>query len=139
MKKKILVIAVLAVAATLFFGSGFYVGAASSNGAGSQNDPVVSLSYLEYRLSKLEQGAGGIDAAETKVTVEKGRKFKPGEGSVIVVYSGAASAVGGDLVDTSQSCMIREGMEIPLYSQILIPDDDSGLEASEKLIIYLIR
>ena len=58
MKKKVLTVLVITVVASMLFGSGFYAGAATSKGAGSQNDPVVSLSYLEYRLEQLEQSIG---------------------------------------------------------------------------------
>ena len=137
MKKKVLLIAALAITASILFGTGFYAGAATTKGAGSQNDPVVSLSYLDYRLGKLE--GGSVSSSETKVTVEKGKRFKPGEGSVIVVYSGTCTVVGKGLVNTSEACMVQEGMTVPLYSQILIPDDDSGIVASENVVVYIIR
>lgn len=139
MKKRVLIIGIIVVASGIFFSSGFLVGAATTKGAGSQNDPVVSLSYLDYRLSKLEGGSGNIGTSETKITVEKGKRFKPGEGSVIVVYQGACTALGKGLVNTTDACMVQEGMNVPLYSQILIPDDDSGIVAAEQVIIYIIR
>ena len=139
MKKKIAIISLATLVLCIFFGSGFYVGAATTKGAGSQNDPVVSLSYLDYRLSKLEGGSGSIGSSETKITIEKGKRFKPGEGSVIVVYSGVCTALGSGLVNTTDACMVQEGMNVPLYSQILIPDDEAGIVAAEQAVIYIIR
>ena len=57
-KRRVIIAVCACILTALVFGSGMAVGAAT-NGAGSQNDPVVSLSYLDYRLGKLEGGNGG--------------------------------------------------------------------------------
>ena len=157
MKKKVLTVLVITVVASMLFGSGFYAGAATNKGAGSQNDPVVSLSYLEYRLEQLEQsigsGKGTVNAgnngtdgqaskssiaggAARKVIIERGERLIPGEGSIIIVYSGACTAVG-NLIDTSASKPLTESTTIPAYSQILIPTDESGVVASESTVLFV--
>ena len=146
MKKKILIVIVAAIVASIAFGSGFYAGAATTNGAGSQNDPVVTLSYLDYRLGKLgdiEQTSDNNTVQSgnrtEKVTIERGERLMPGEGSIIIIYSGSCTAVGNPLIDTTSAKSVKEGMQVSPYSQILIPDDSSGVVAAESTIIYVLR
>lgn len=143
MKKKIIMIIAVTVAACILFGGGVYVGAAS-NGAGSQNDPVVSLSYLEYRLEQLgDVGQGStvtrpkLAAGYKKTELARGERFMPGEGGVIVLYSGKCTVVG-NLLDLSSSSVLKESSAIPAYSQILVPDNASGVVASEKTVLFVI-
>ena len=138
MKKKFLFIILAAVIASLGFGSGFYAGAATKNGAGSQNDPVVTLSYLEYRLGETGSGAAAQTTGTEKVTIERGERLMPGNGSIIVIYSGACSAVGR-LIDTTAAKAVSEGEEVSAYSQILVPEDSSGVVASKTTVIYVLR
>ena len=138
MKKKLLIIALLAVTVSIGFGSGFYAGAATKNGAGSQNDPVVTLSYLEYRLGKEGTGEDSRGLGAEKVTIERGERLMPGEGSVIVLYSGACTAVG-NLIDTTAAKTVQEGETVSPYSQILIPEDSSGVVASQTTVLYVFR
>ena len=137
MQKKVLIALIFAAVAGLLCSSGLDAGAATTKGAGSQNDPVVSLSYLEYRLSKLDNG-GTSKTASSKVTLDRGKRLLPGEGKVIVVYSGACTVVG-KAVDTTSASLINEGSQVPLYSQILLPDGGSGVVASETTVIYIVN
>ena len=140
MKKKVLTVLLVAVIASTLFGSGFYAGAATTKGAGSQNDPVVSLSYLEYRLSKLgdtSSEGNGTGTFSRKVTVENGERIMPGEGSIIIIFSGACTAVG-NLIDTTGAKALSEGMSVSPYSQILVPSDKSGVVASETTVVYIL-
>ena len=159
MKRKAVILVVAAIImASILFGSGMYVGAATKTGAGSQNDPVVSLSYLEYRLSQLENriGSSGADGKGSvgqnrsagdasvsqsgyeKKVIKNGERCMPGEGGVIVVYSGACTAVGKGLIDMTAGKVITESSPIPAYSQMLMPDGNSGVVASEETVIYVI-
>ena len=157
MKKKLVVFLVALVIAGTMFGSGMYVGAAVKSGAGSQNDPVVSLSYLEYRLSELENSVSAAQGRGTsssnrdgnkeensftgfeKVTLARGERLMPGEGGVIVLYSGACTAIGKGLVDVTNAKIITESNSIPAYSQMLVPEDTVGVVASEATILFVIR
>jgi len=137
MQKRILIALIFAAVAGLLCSSGLDAGAATTKGAGSQNDPVVSLSYLEYRLSKLENG-GKTGNTSSKVTLERGKRLMPGEGKVVVVYSGACTVVG-KAVDTTSAALLSEGSQVPLYSQILLPDGSSGVVASETTVVYIVN
>ena len=156
MKKKAAVVIIAVVLASIFFGSGMYVGAATKSGAGSQNDPVVTLSYLDYRLEKLgetsgigKQGNAGNGTGTTgqesavwntgfkKVILSRGERYLSGEGGVIVLYSGTCTAVGKGLIDITNAKVIAESESIPAYSQMLVPDDSSGIVAGETCVIYV--
>jgi len=147
MKKKIILsIAAFALAASVFAG-GIYVGAATT-GAGSQNDPVVSLSYLEYRLNKLEgsgnSGAGSTDAGNAaakgyrKVSLARGERLMPGEGSMIVVYSGNCTAVGEKgIINMTDGSLYQESYSLPLYNNFLVPADSSGIVAGNDVTVFV--
>ena len=145
MKRKIVVFVVALVFAGLLFGSGLYVGAATKNGAGSQNDPVVTLSYLEYRLDQLETGNGNggntatIPAGYKKMVLTRGERYVPGEGGVFVLYSGKCTAVGKGLIDLTGARTLVESESIPAYSQILVPDETSGVVASEETVLFVVK
>ena len=146
MKKKILMVLAATLIACMLFGGGVYVGAAS-NGAGSQNDPVVSLSYLEYRLEQLgstgntgETGTAASSKLATgykKTELSRGERFMPGEGGIIVLYSGKCTVVG-NVIDLSSAKALGESGSVPAYSQILVPDNASGVVASEKTVLFVI-
>jgi len=140
-KRKIIFAAVLVTAACVFFGTGFYAGSAATSGAGSQNDPVVSLSYLEYRLEQLEGGSGGkggnLSGGAVRLELKEGERYFPGEGSLAVVYSGSCAITGGTAADLTAGKQIGAGEKLPLYSQILIPEDDCGLAASDNSVLFV--
>ena len=152
MKKKILMVLAATLIACMLFGGGVYVGAASY-GAGSQNDPVVSLSYLEYRLEQLgsagntgntgNTGETGMAASSKlatgykKTELSRGERFMPGEGGIIVLYSGKCTVVG-NVIDLSSAKALGESGSVPAYSQILVPDNASGVVASEKTVLFVI-
>ena len=139
MKKKIITILAVTAVICLIFGGGVYVGAATS-GAGSQNDPVVSLSYLDYRLENLStSGSSGVlFGGYEKVTLSRGERYLPGEGGVIVLYSGSCTVVGKGIINLSGSTMLTESNNVPAYSQMLIPDTSSGVVAAESTILYVV-
>jgi hypothetical protein len=139
MKKKIIVILAVTVAACLIFGGGVYVGAATS-GAGSQNDPVVSLSYLDYRLENLNisGNSGSPVNGYEKVTLSRGERYLPGEGGVIVLYSGSCTVIGKGIINLSASTVLAESSNVPAYSQMLVPDTSSGIVAAESTILYVV-
>ena len=146
MKRKIIGLILTIVVACLMFGSGLYVGAATKNGAGSQNDPVVTLSYLDYRLEKLGSGSGNGGTAINeayngfkKVVISRGERYIPGEGGLIILYSGSCTVVGKGLVNLTGANIVRESENVPAYSQMLAPDSSSGVVASEETVLFTDR
>ena len=161
MKRRHVILIISAViAAGIFFGSGVLVGA-TTTGAGSQNDPVVTLSYLEYRFSKLvdELGRGvssasGGSAERDNQSVNSGDKsavnhyremnlakndsLYPGKGSSIIIYSGNAMVIGKEgLVDMTGGELFTEGCSTVLYHEFLVPSDNCGIQATGNLTVYV--
>lgn len=133
-KRRIILCIAIVVLAGVLFGSGMMVGAAT-NGAGSQNDPVVSLSYLDYRLGKLEGGAAG---GYSKVVLNKGDSYTPGDGSTFIVYSGNASVIGEEgLINVSEGTLFQKDYSVVLYNQFLATDNTSGIRAESKVVLYV--
>lgn len=121
---------------------------AATNGAGSQNDPVVTLSYLEYRLEKAggitsekkEDGESSASSGFTKVILQNGEILKPGEGGSLVMYSGNAKVYGeSGLIDITDGTMYPEGCSLSLYNEYLIPEDGAGIEAMGKCTVFISR
>ncbi len=158
-KKSLIVIVAFALAGIMFCG-GIAVGAATTAGPGSQNDPVVSKSYLEYRLEKLqteiENGTGtkasdssavGVNPAAAsafgkyeRVELTRGERLMPGEGSTIILYSGSCTAVGAaGLVNLTDATVYKESYSIPMYNICLVPDDASGIVAGSTAVVFVGR
>ena len=110
---------------------------------GSEQDPLVSKSYVDTNVEKYElelqqlreeitalkengQGAGskGFEA----VSVDAGRVLSTGSGSEIVLRTGKAVAVKGEnggLSDTTSAKDLTDGMAIT-YNHLLISSRDDG-------------
>lgn len=151
-RKSLIIIGVLVLSGSLFCG-GIAVGAATS-GPGSQNDPVVSKSYLEYRLDKLqneiENGTGGnaadyvnpVSATDSgkyeRVELARGERLMPGEGSTIILYSGSCTAVGAaGVINLTDATLYKESYSIPMYNICLVPDTSSGIVAGSDTVVFV--
>jgi len=133
-KKKILWI----IAATLIilgvFHAGTVVGAGTSV-PGSSGDPLVTLSYLEARLSKA--GAGG-QAAYQKITLTKNQVLLLENGSEVILYSGSAATTGAKgMVNLSSGELFQSGNSAVKYQIYLSPSDTSGLKANSDITTYI--
>lgn len=136
MKKGLIISIIAIVLAGSLFAGGIYVGAATT-GAGSQNDPVVSLSYLEYRLEKLSGGAGAGQGYHT-VSLERGERLMPGAGSTVILYSGSCTAVGTKgIINLTDGSLYNESYTVPMYNVFLVPDDTSGIVAGDNSIVFV--
>ncbi len=137
-KKTILAVCILVLAGVVF-GSGMLAGAAV-NGAGSQNDPVVSLSYLEYRLGQLELNGGSASSGYMKMTLSKGDVLTPGEGSLLVIVSGNASVCGSSgLICLTDGSLLESGYTAAMYNQFLVPSSSSGIRADSNVELFVLK
>lgn len=128
---------------------------AATNGAGSQNDPVVTLSYLEYRLDKLQKGEkvssgdsradGNTDGKSItndggfqRIVLQKGEKLTPDIGSCMVLYSGNAKVIGdAGLVNLTEGTLYPKECSLSMYCQYLVAEKGSGIEASGSCIVFV--
>lgn len=110
---------VLLVTAAFF--TGHSAGAASKT-PGSSGDPLVTLGYLEGRLTGL---GGNIQ----KVQLNRGETLTGGTGTGIVVLGGSLTAAGPGLVDLTEGRLTEEDTSLFLYHNYIVAEGTSGCEA----------
>lgn len=120
MVKKIGYAAAAAVLLAAAFFSGRYAGAASKT-PGSVEDPLITLSYLESRLTQ----QGGY----TTITLKKGELLTGGAGTGIVLLKGSATAAGGNIVDLTEGSLTAQDMSMFLYHSYIVPEGKGGCRA----------
>lgn len=160
MRKISVQLLVVAVAVALL--GGLWMGhsyAASSAAPGSDQDPLVSKSYVDAALAQLRQelaDAGSDTPAPTPgdepddgteapalqiVVVPAGKRLVGYEGSEFVLRSGnatiIASAAGG-IPDLTAGQDLPQGQTAPRNHLLLIPrSDQRGIKASSQLIVMV--
>ncbi|WP_053955323.1 hypothetical protein [Inediibacterium massiliense] len=117
---------------------------------GSQEDPVVTKSYVETRNQQLKEyidekiqqvlnikndtNSGIVSASSSfeVIEVQKGQKVIAGEGTEMVLRSGQAKAIAtssGGIADLTIGKDLKSGESIPLQHLLLFPRDDGrGIE-----------
>lgn len=141
---KIVIVLSIAVMA---FGGLTSVARANFSEPGSQEDPVITLSYVEKRLEQMkyyidqkieeinslgnenstavENTSGG--ASFQVVFIEKGKNLYLGEGTELILRSGQATAIAssnGGLSDVTIGKDLKSGESIPSNHLIIIPRND---------------
>lgn len=102
---------------------------------GSEGDPVVTLGYVEKRLSELKStimedvdSSGSSERAVYEVVnLEKGQKIIFGHSTEVILRAGQASAIvseQGGLSDITTGIDIGDNEEIPKNHLLIIPRDD---------------
>ncbi len=130
---------------------------AAAAGQGSQEDPLLTLSYLDKVLKpqleaqvdqavqaneaalaqRLEEaakgyaqqtGQGGAVAFQTR-ELAQGERFTPGAGRELLVTAGSATALG-TLTDTTAGAALRAGDKLEPDHLYLTVDDAGGCQAA---------
>lgn len=120
---------------------------ASTNDLGSEDDPIVTLSYLELKISQLKdyidkksfspgdsQSADSVDNLTYEVVeLKKGQYLVAGAGTEVILRAGEATAITsslGGLSDVTGAKDIQQDEKIPTEHLLIIPRDDGrGLRA----------
>lgn len=120
---------------------------ASTNDLGSKDDPIVTLSYLELKISQLKdyidkkifspgdsQSADSVDNLTYEVVeLKKGQYLVAGAGTEVILRAGEATAIIsplGGLSDVTGAKDIQQDEKIPTDHLLIIPRDDGrGLRA----------
>ncbi len=115
---------------------------ASTKGLGSEEDPIVTLSYLELRISQLkdyiDQKSFSSDnsqsdrpeagAAYEVVELKEGQYLIAGAGTEVILRAGRATAIegadGDGLSDVTGAENIKQGENIPENHLLIISRDD---------------
>jgi hypothetical protein len=140
--------------AGIVVGTGLYMSLGNANSfasAGSETDPLISLSYLEQRISEVKKYvddkiSGSNNSNSNKLEVielKSGQKIIGREGTEFILRSGKAIAQVSDLggiSDVTEGVDLKEGENIPRNHQLIIPRDDGrGLVIIEDSTFILVR
>ena len=142
--------------AKLVVGSSVY---AAKGDAGSSNDPLVTKSYVDSKVTQLQKTvevqASMIDLLTQEinnmgkeesssyevVTVPAGQSIVGKQGTEIIVRSGNGQVLasdGGGLQDMTEGTDLLGGSEIPKYHLVIIPREDGrGIYATKDLIVMV--
>jgi hypothetical protein len=157
-----LVIAVLVIAA-LAFGTG--VGMLAAGGAGSADDPLITLSYLNGKFktdlaaeidalikargdelsakidTALAGETGGAESADAfkVVTLQAGQALTLSEGSELLVREGSALITGAALSNTTTGEAAQAGFPALLNNMYLAAADGGGITAGDSAVKALVR
>ena len=101
------------------FFTGHSAGAASKT-PGTTGDPLITLSYLEERLSGSES---------ERVQLKKGQSLTGELGTGIIVLGGSVTAAGDGLVDVTAGEKAEEDTSLFLYHSYIVTEKDGGCEA----------
>ena len=138
MKKRMMIalicIACIAVSAIVAYAAG----------AGSQDDPLVSKSYVDAAINGLrnEIGNGGGSAdIYTVVEVPAGKKLECKSGTEVILRSGSATAVdsaSGGVSDVTAGLDLAGGQNVTTNHHLIIPRTDGrGLAARTNIIVMV--
>ncbi len=152
----------LAALAALFLLAGFFLGQAARANTGlvpgSEQDPLVTVSWVEARLSAFAQGQSLpmgpavpaepvriVEPAPTYVVVvvEPGKKLLTGEGTEFILRSGNARALvpvkETGLVNLTTGRNVNDGERLQRDNLYLSPRDDGRGAVAETQAIFLVR
>ncbi|TJX68940.1 hypothetical protein E8P77_01740 [Soehngenia saccharolytica] len=119
--------------------------------AGSESDPLITLSYLEQRISEVKRYVDDKTSSSNNSNLNKlevielknGQKLIGREGTEIILRSGKATAKVSDLggiSDVTDGVDLKEGESIPKNHQLIIPRDDGrGLIIIQDSTFVLVR
>lgn len=142
MEKKIAIIVI--VATILLAGTykvGMVAGAATAE-AGSSQDPLITKSYLDERLSALGDTSSSNSSSSTsfkKITLTKGSTMYADAGTEIVLYTGNAKAVssGDGIVNVTKGELTANGISLGKYCSYIIPVSQSGINAVSECVVFV--
>lgn len=123
------------------FTAGFF---AASAAPGTEDDPLVSKSYVDAQIdglkSQISSGSAG-SATFSVVSVAAGKKVLGKEGTEIIVRSGEATAIDNGengVSDLSAGIDLKTGQRAQLDHLLLIPREDGrGILAQSELYIMV--
>lgn len=146
-KNKKVFFSIIVLCGTLVVGQIVY---AVGKEPGSSEDPLVTLSYVEQRISQLRTyidqqirsnpSSGG--ATFQVVNLQAGQTLVAGQGTEIILRSGRATAIDsphGGLSDVTAGRDIRKGQPVPQNHLLIIPRADGRGARSETATVFMIR
>lgn len=117
---------------------------------GSENDPLISLSYLESRLDqlklyideKLEGTTNGVSTGMEVVEIKAGQSIIGRSGTEIILRGGKATVIAGELgglSDVTDGKDLKMSALVPPNHLLIIPRDDSRGAYAITDAIFLVK
>jgi hypothetical protein len=111
---------------------------------GSAQDPVVTKSYVDARITDLENkliGSQGTSSAYVPLQILQGKTLLGGVGTEIIFRSGEATAIDNGLngiSDITSGSDLRTGEPLTLNHLIVIPKEDGrGITAKTDIWVLI--
>ena len=137
MKNKIIGLFIIGIIAFATFKVGMVAGAASAT-PGTTQDPLITQSYLEKRLSEIGTQGQSKTVSYKKVSVAKDSELIVEEGSEFVLYTGEGVIKGEKgLMNLCAGSIESKGDTTELYQNYLALSSESGIKATQSCIIYV--
>lgn len=145
----VLVLTAAALLTGLWMGHGY---AASSAAPGSDQDPLVTKSYVDEAINKLAAKIDNIAPGEPGdppaagaslrvVSVAAGKRLIGYEGTEFILRSGTATAIGsaaGGIPDLTAGKDLANNAAIPANHLLLFPrSDQRGIKANTGIIVMV--
>lgn len=113
---------------------------AAAGTPGSENDPVVTKSYVDSQIAQLKSG-GTAAGSYTIVEVKVGQKLFGKEGTEMILRSGEATAIdngANGVSDITAGKDLMTGQAVGLNHLLLVPRDDGrGIQAITDLFVMV--
>lgn len=126
---------------------------------GTDEDPLVSLSYLNESISQVrtyvDQKIAGIGSGDangsltpastgdkfTVISVSAGERLICGEGTELILRQGTGTIIAtdkGGLANVTAGADLKNGVAIPANSLLIVPlADGRGLSASSDMLVMI--
>jgi len=152
MKKKTIIIGCAAAVVLLLVGAftGYTISAAAAGTAGTQNDPLVTLSYLQNQLtpqllnqfdgdlskavSQLQsemQSGGGVTTTYQLVTLSDGQRLIGQAGTEVLLRGGTVTLQGSvALLDTTGGGALSAGAALSVNHLCMFADNGGVIQAA---------
>ena len=111
--------------------------------AGSEDDPVVTKSYVDAKIAEISNSGAGSESAEVfmAVCIPKGSSVIGGEGTEMILRSGTAKAIdnGVDGVsDLTGASDLKSGQAVKKNHLLMVPRADGrGIYAVTELWVMI--
>ncbi len=114
---------------------------------GSQQDPVVTKSYVDMKIEELRSSGISINAGFEVITVPNGKKLIGDAGTEVIVRSGTAKAISvttngieNGLQDVTDGVDIKGNAQIVNNHLIIIPRKDGrGISITSDGVYVMVR
>lgn len=114
--------------------------AAAADNPGSEGDPVVTKSYVDSQIARL-QGDGTASSTYAVVEVKAGQKLLGKGGTEMVLRSGEATAIdngANGVSDMTAGKDLMTGQSVGQNHLLLVPKDDGrGIQATTDLFVMV--